>query len=141
LPDRPARNIAFIAFSAEEEGVLGSRFWVEHAPIDVKSITAMINADMVGRLREGKLLVDGAATAGDWQTIAKKASDGLGLELAFGSEGYGASDHSSFTAARVPVAFLFTGTHDDYHMPSDTADKINAEGEARVAALAGRMLL
>lgn len=141
FPSRPARNVAFITFSAEEVGVIGSRHWVEHAPIDAKSITAMINADMVGRLREGKLLVDGSATAAAWPDLAKKAAEGLDFNLAFGSEGYGASDHSSFTAARVPVAFLFSGTHEDYHKPSDTPDKINAEGGAKIATLAGRMLL
>lgn len=141
LPNKPERNVAFITFSAEEVGILGSRHWVEHAPVDVKSIAAMINADMVGRLRDGKLLIDGSSTAAAWPEIAKKAADGLGLDLSFGSEGYGPSDHSSFTAARVPVAFLFTGTHEDYHKPTDTADKVNAEGEAKISTLASRMLL
>lgn len=141
LPRRPARNVVFITFGAEELGTIGSHYWVEHPPVPVGSIAAMINADMVGRLREGKLIVEGTGTAARWPELARAASAGLSLDLAFGTEGFGASDHTSFTAARVPVAFLFTGVHDDYHRPSDTADKINAEGEERVATLAARLAL
>jgi Peptidase family M28/PDZ domain len=141
LPRRPARNVIFIAFGAEELGTLGSHHWVEHAPVPVSAITAMINADMVGRLRDGRLIVEGTGTSARWPELARAASSGLSLDLALGTEGFGASDHTSFTAARVPVAFLFTGVHDDYHRPSDTADKINAAGEERVATLAARLAL
>ena len=85
--------------------------------------------------RRARALVDGTATAANWQDIAKKASGGLGLDITYGGEGYGASDHSSFTAARVPVAFLFTGTHDDYHKPSDEVAKIDFDKLARVTEL------
>lgn len=141
LPARPARGIAFVGFGAEEIGAIGSKHWVERSPIPVNSIVGMINADMVGRLREGKLVVDGAKTAAQWPDIAKLANDGLGLNLVFGAEGFGASDHASFTAARIPVSFLFTGAHDDYHKPTDTADKINHDGIVKIATLAGRMAL
>jgi len=144
LPARPERNVVFVAFGAEEVGTIGSRWFVDHPPQpigSVKQIAAMINADMVGRLRDGKLLVDGVGTSQGWEGVVKPASDGLGLTLTYGAEGFGASDHAPFTAARVPVAFLFTGVHDDYHRPSDTADKVNAEGAARIAALAARMAL
>jgi hypothetical protein len=144
MPGRPDRNIVFAAFGAEELGVFGSRHFVEHPPApiaSVKSIVAMINADMVGRLREDKLLVDGVGTSPAWEPIVKGASEGLGLKITQGSEGFGASDHSSFTGVRVPVTFLFTGVHEDYHLPSDTADKVDAEGAARVATLAGRLAL
>lgn len=144
LPGRPERNLVFVAFGAEEVGTIGSRFFVDHPPApigSVKQIAAMINADMVGRLRENKLLVDGVGTSPGWEGLVKPASEGLGLTLAYGAEGFGASDHAPFTAARVPVAFLFTGVHDDYHRPTDTADKVNTEGEARIAALAARMAL
>src|SRR6185437_364485 len=83
----------------------------------------------------------GVGTAAGWRPLVDAAAQGLGLDLAFGGEGFGASDHSSFTAVRVPVAFFFTGVHEDYHRPSDTADKINAEGEERVATLAARLAL
>jgi hypothetical protein len=141
LPARPARGIAFIGFGAEEIGAIGSRYWVEHPPVPINSVVAMLNADMVGRLREDKLVVDGAKTAAQWPDIAKAANEGLALNLVFGDEGFGASDHASFTAARVPVSFLFTGAHDDYHKPTDTADKINKDGIVKIATLAGRMAL
>ncbi|MGK3998056.1 M20/M25/M40 family metallo-hydrolase [Sorangium sp. So ce1024] len=144
LPTRPDRNVLFIAFGAEELGTIGSRHFVEHPPAPLagmKSIVAMINADMVGRMREDKLLVDGLGTSPDWRPIVDGAARGLGLALQYGVEGFGASDHTSFTASRVPVAFLFTGVHEDYHRPSDTADKINAAGIARCSVLAARMAL
>lgn len=144
LPQAPDRNLLFVAFGAEELGTLGSRHFVDHppAPLDsVKPIAAMINADMVGRMREGKLIIDGVGTSADWKSIVQGASAGLGLTLQFGAEGFGASDHASFTAARVPVAFLFTGAHDDYHMPSDTADRVDAAGVARAVVLAARIAL
>ncbi|XXX76928.1 M20/M25/M40 family metallo-hydrolase [Sorangium sp. So ce134] len=144
LPARPDRNLLFIAFGAEELGTLGSRHFVDHPPAPlggIKPVVAMINADMVGRMREDKLLVDGLGTSPDWKPIVDDAARGLGLALQFGVEGFGASDHTSFTASRVPVAFLFTGVHEDYHRPSDTADKINAAGVSRCAVLAARMAL
>lgn len=141
LPATPSRNIVFIAFGAEEIGAIGSRYWVEHAPVPMKSVVGMVNADMVGRMRDNKMVLDGTATAASWTDLAKAANNGLGLNLTFGGEGFGASDHASFTAARVPVAFLFTGVHDDYHKPSDTADKLNLEGIERAATLAGRLAL
>ncbi|WP_437278768.1 M20/M25/M40 family metallo-hydrolase [Sorangium sp. So ce375] len=144
LPERPARNLLFIAFGAEELGTIGSRHFVDHPPAPLagmKPVVAMINADMVGRMRGDKLLVDGLGTSPDWKPIVDGAAQGLGLALQFGVEGFGASDHSSFTASRVPIAFLFTGVHEDYHRPSDTADKINAAGVSRCSVLAARMAL
>lgn len=139
LPEKPSRNIVFMAFGAEELGALGSRHWVEHPPVPVTSIVAMINADMVGRMRERTLVVDGVSTAAAWNELLQKANEGLSLNLKLGAEGFGASDHASFTAARVPVAFLFTGVHDDYHLPSDTAEKIDVGGIDLAATLAARL--
>jgi hypothetical protein len=109
--------------------------------VPLASIDAMINADMVGRLRDEHLLVDGVGTAAAWPDLITPASEGLRFDLSFGSEGFGASDHASFTGARVPVTFFFTGVHADYHLPSDTADKINSEGEERVATMVARLAL
>jgi hypothetical protein len=139
LADKPSRNIVFMAFGAEELGTLGSRHWVEHPPVAMTSIVAMINADMVGRMRERTLVVDGTGTSAAWPELLQKANDGLSLNLKLGAEGFGASDHASFTGARVPVAFLFTGVHDDYHLPSDTADKIDVGGIDLAATLAARL--
>ncbi len=141
LPRGPERNVLFLAFGAEEIGTIGSRYWVDHPTVPLASVTAMINADMVGRLRDDHLLVDGTGTAAPWPDLAREANAGLGLDLALGAEGFGASDHTSFTAARIPVAFLFTGVHDDYHQPTDTADKINVAGEERVVTFAARLAL
>jgi hypothetical protein len=139
LPGGLDRSVEIIAFGAEEVGCIGSRYWIAHPSAPLDHVVAMINADMVGRLRDDKLVVDGVGTSPGWTPLVEAASTGLGLHLAFGAEGFGASDHASFTAVHVPVAFLFTGAHADYHKPSDTADKVNAEGEERVATLAARL--
>jgi Peptidase family M28/PDZ domain/PA domain len=139
LPRRPLRNVIFMAFGAEEIGAIGSRFWVDHPTVPLEQVTAMLNADMVGRLRDGRVIVDGTGTAAGWTDRINAAAEGLDLDLALGAEGFGASDHTSFTASRIPVAFFFTGVHDDYHLPSDTADKINSAGEEKVATLAARL--
>lgn len=139
LPERPMRNILFAAWGAEEIGLVGSRYFIDHPTVPLANVNAMINADMVGRLRERQLLVDGTATADGWNDLVKRSADGLRLQVTFGAEGYGASDHASFTGAKIPVAFLFTGVHDDYHLPSDTADKINFEGVSTISVLAARL--
>ncbi|MBK9260455.1 MAG: M20/M25/M40 family metallo-hydrolase [Polyangiaceae bacterium] len=141
LPEKSSRSVVFIAFGAEELGTLGSRHWVEHPPVPMTSIVAMINADMVGRMRERTLVVDGTGTSAAWTELLQKANEGLSLNLKLGAEGFGASDHAPFTAARVPVAFLFTGVHDDYHLPSDTAEKIDVGGIDLAATLAARLTL
>jgi membrane-associated protease RseP (regulator of RpoE activity) len=102
----------------------------------------MVNLDMVGRAREGKVYVDGADTARGLRDVVRALADRaprLPIQLAFGGDGYGPSDHTSFYARGVPVLFLFTGAHADYHRPSDTADQIDAEGLAAVARLAHRI--
>ena len=139
LQDKPSRNILFMAFGAEELGTLGSRHWVEHPSVPIGSVVAMVNADMVGRMRDRTLVVDGTGTAAAWPELLQKANEGLSLNLKLGAEGFGASDHASFTGARVPVAFLFTGVHDDYHLPSDTAEKIDVGGIDLAATLAARL--
>ena len=141
LPRAPERSVLFLSFGAEEIGAIGSRYWVQHPSVPLDRVVAMINADMVGRLRDEKLIVDGVGTSPGWKPLIEAAAQGLGFDLTLGGEGFGASDHASFTAVRVPVAFLFTGAHPDYHKPSDTADQINAPGEERVVTLAGRLAL
>ena len=139
LGKRPARNVLFASFGAEEIGLIGSRWWIDHPTIPAANIVAMINADMVGRMRDRQLLVDGVSTANEWPGLVKAASAGLRLDITNGGEGYGASDHATFTGAKIPVAFLFTGVHADYHMPSDTADKINVDGISVTSVLAARL--
>jgi peptidase M28-like protein/PDZ domain-containing protein len=140
----PRRTIALVAFSGEELGLLGSSFFVKHPPPgcapDAEQL--MVNLDMVGRPQEGKVYVQGADTARGERARVERlaaATPPIPLRLAFGGSGYGPSDHTSFFAAGVPVLFLFTGAHADYHRPSDTAEKIDKAGLAAVARLAHRV--
>ena len=139
----PRRTVLFAAFAAEEIGLLGSSELVKNPPAacPVEKMQLMVNLDMVGRLREKRLYVDGADTGKGLRDLVKQAvaaPAALPLELAFGGDGYGPSDHTSFHARRVPVLYLFTGAHADYHRPGDTADKLNTEGLAAIARLAAR---
>jgi hypothetical protein len=146
------RTIIFIAFGGEEEGLYGSQFYVNNPVFPLDKTIAMINLDMVGRLNENKLTVGGMGTASEWKELVNnknfevfgplsgkaKAISGdaqLGsavFSLQLNDDGFGPSDHSSFYGKKVPVLFFFTGTHNDYHKPTDTADKINYQGEANV---------
>jgi hypothetical protein len=134
------RSIIFANFSGEEEGVLGSMYMVDHFPVAVDSISAMLNFDMVGRLTNDILLVSGHGTAKELPSIISAANVAPMFRISGDSDGFGPSDHSAFYAKNVPVLHFFTNQHDDYHKASDTPDKINAAGEARVVALAERIL-
>jgi hypothetical protein len=130
------RSIVFVAFSGEEEGLIGSNFYVNNPAWPLAQTVAMVNMDMIGRMRDRKLIVGGVGTAKEWRDLVDTANraggDQTRFALTLNEDGFGPSDHSSFYAKQVPVLFLFTGTHDDYHKPSDTADKINYEGEVRI---------
>jgi Tol biopolymer transport system component len=134
---RLRRDVYLVAFSGEEEGTLGSTAFTRQPPAGLATgdVVAMLNMDMVGRLRGNQLSVLGGDSAAEWRQLvpAACARERVGCNL--GGDGYGPSDHSPFYAAGVPVLHFFTGSHDDYHKPSDTADKINAIGGARVAML------
>ncbi len=126
------RSIIFVTFSGEELGLLGSAYMVNNLPVETKSIVTMINLDMVGRLNDDKqLVVYGTGTSGIYKELLN-SSNTQNFKLAFNDEGYGPSDHSSFYGKEIPVLFFFTGTHTDYHRPSDDADKINIEGTENV---------
>jgi aminopeptidase YwaD len=140
----PRRSVIFVNFSAEELGVLGSSWFVKHSPVPTQSIVAMLNFDMVGRLRNDKLIVYGTATATELKGIVDSANAAAAggtamLRVTGGGDGYGPSDQSSFYAKDIPVLHFFTDLHDDYHRATDDADKINAAGEARVVELALRV--
>jgi hypothetical protein len=135
------RSIVFVAFGAEELGTLGSAHFVKQPPLPLDGVVAMINLDMVGRLRDHGLDVHGVGTSPVWKPLLDEANRGPGLKLRLHEGGYGPSDHNSFYAAGKPVMFAFTGVHPDYHRPSDTADKINAEGLLRVVSLVERVAL
>ena len=137
---RPARRSIIVAnFSGEEQGLLGSSYFVDHMPVPIDSIDAMLNFDMVGRLRNDKLLVFGVATATEWPSIVAAANVQPKLAIAAQGDGFGPSDHSSFYSKNIPVLHFFTDQHEDYHKVSDVAARINAGGEARIVALAERI--
>jgi hypothetical protein len=132
----PAKSIVFAAFAAEELGLLGSGHYVGSPAVPIERTDAMLNFDMVGRLRGDRLLVMGAGTAEGLDSLVSRTARPMHFALKLSTDGYGPSDHSSFYKARVPVLAFFTGAHADYHKPSDTWDKVDAGGIARVAALA-----
>jgi peptidase M28-like protein/PDZ domain-containing protein len=192
-PAKPRRTIVFIAFSGEEEGLLGSDYYVTHPLLPLQNTVAMVNMDMIGRLQDSKLIIGGVGTAPEWRAMIQKQNsvdmmrtatardildrpvdedlrfkvnprgvDGMPIVLSangtpvvsrslpslalapftltLNEDGFGPSDHSSFYLKKIPVLFFWTGTHDDYHKPSDTADKINYEGEARILAFVERLI-
>ena len=173
---KPRRTIVFIAFSGEEEGLIGSNYYVNHPVVPLPNTVAMINLDMVGRLNENKLVIGGVGTAQDWRamidagniaqstTIALNSRTGSGsskerpmvigangrpvvmtdpakrFSLTLNEDGFGPSDHSSFYGKQIPVLFFWTGTHADYHKPSDTAEKINYDGLARITSFVANIV-
>jgi Peptidase family M28/PDZ domain/PA domain len=139
------RGILFMAFAGEEHGLLGSGFYVNHPWLPMGKAVAMINMDMIGRIRDGKVYLAGSGTGSTLKKLVEDAKTHSTLEFDISEQaGYGSSDHTSFTAAQVPVLFFFSGLHGDYHKPSDTWDKINAADATKllafVAELGGKML-
>jgi hypothetical protein len=137
------RSIVIIAFDGEEMGLLGSKYFINNPLIDPKKIIAMFNFDMIGRLvaDSGALVISGTGTAIESEQILKDHSGGLGYELKFSPEGYGASDQSSFYAENIPVFFFTTGAHEDYHTPDDDADRINYIGSKEVLDFAYNVII
>jgi len=138
---RPARRSIVVAhFSGEELGLLGSQWFVDHPVVPLDRVVAMVNFDMVGRLRNDKLIVYGVATARELPAIVDSANVAPALTVSAVGDGFGPSDHSSFYARGIPVLHFFTDLHDDYHRATDDVDRINAPGEARVVAVAERVV-
>lgn len=135
----PARSVLLIAFSGEELGLLGSSHYVRNPVIPIARTVAMLNLDMVGRLREGRLLALGAATAAEFPAILDSLNATAGFDLRASGDGYGRSDHASFYIAKVPVIHFFTDLHEDYHRASDDAATINTDGLAQVATFTARL--
>ncbi|MEA2599984.1 MAG: hypothetical protein QOF89_976 [Acidobacteriota bacterium] len=131
------RDVYLVAFSGEEAGTLGSTAFTRQPPgsLKIADLVAMLNMDMVGRLRGNLVNVLGGESAEEWKDIVPPLCGRDAIQCTLSGDGYGPSDHSPFYAAGVPVLHFFTGAHTDYHKPSDDADKINAIGGARVATL------
>jgi hypothetical protein len=130
--ERPARTIVFIAFSGEELGLLGSAYYVNHPIYPLSTTMAMINLDMVGRLRQKRLIVYGSRTATEFPALLDSLNWHAGLDLHAHGDGYGPSDQSSFYAAGRPVLHFFTDLHEDYHRTTDDWQKINVDGFEQV---------
>ena len=171
---KPRRTIVFAAFSGEEEGLLGSNYYVKNPPVPLANTIAMINMDMIGRMKDNKLVIGGVGTAPEWRPLIETAnllqgvtvsatgtpastrnyplvvaSNGRAIVtsdstkqfvITMNEDGFGPSDHSSFYARQIPVLFFWTGTHEDYHKPSDTADKINYTDQSRILAVVAKIV-
>ena len=129
------RTILFVAFSGEERGLLGSAHYTANAAVPLADTAAMVNLDMVGRLDGNKIVVHGTGTGTGLDALVDRFVAARGFEAAKEPGGFGPSDHSSFYARKIPVLHLFTGSHTDYHRPTDTADKINYDGMVRITRL------
>lgn len=142
---RPRRAVLFVLFTAEERGLLGSRYMTQHddeLPISLSldRTVAMLNLDMIGRLRGDTLYVFGTGSGREWDALLEEANRPPGLEFSRIAAGVGASDHTMFYLRKIPVLHFFTGLHNDYHRPSDTADKVNVDGAVRVLDLVEALL-
>ncbi len=133
------RNLVFIAFGAEEMGLLGSAHFVNHPVFPLEKTIAMLNMDMIGRMKDSALAISGIGTAKEFEDLCKSENrENFKLKLSPG--GFGPSDHSSFYAKNIPVLFFFTGNHANYHKPTDTWEKINYADESRVVRYVARLI-
>ena len=133
---RLQRGILFLAFAAEEIGLLGSGHWVENPTKPLDKAVAMFNFDMVGRIQQRRLYVGGVGTAAAFEDLVASAGTAHGFQIDRSKDSHSSSDHTSFAAKRIPVLFFFSGLHSDYHKPSDTADKIDGESAVDLVWLA-----
>lgn len=129
------RRILFMAFSGEELGLLGSEAYARRPLYDLKKTVAMINLDMVGRIRKENIFAHGVGTSPQFPDQIKRLCEKQGLKPLLRSSGYGPSDHASFYERGVPVVHFFSGFHPDYHRPSDDADKLNLDGMRKIVAV------
>jgi Zn-dependent M28 family amino/carboxypeptidase len=124
-----------VAFSGEELGLYGSRYVVAHPPVPLPSIKAMINLDMVGRMKDSAVSVSGTGSAKEFQRLLDEASRPLGIAIRSSSRNSGGSDHTPFYQKGIPVLHFHTGMHDDYHRPTDDWEKLNIEGMVKISDL------
>lgn len=126
------RGILFINFAGEELGLLGSAEWVKEPTLPLDKAVAMVNMDMIGRIKDDKVYVGGVGTGSTFQTILNQAEGKATFKYENSPGGYSSSDHTSFVTKHIPVLFFFSGLHSDYHKPSDTWEKINADSAVRL---------
>jgi aminopeptidase YwaD len=137
-----SRSIIFVAFGAEEMGIIGARYFTEHSPVPVKSIKAMINMDMVGRLVEGNSVINisGTGTSNVTDSLINIYEKNRIFTVKRVPDGYGPSDHAAFYTAGVPVCFITTGAHGDYHTPQDSPEKINYNGQQSITGFSADLI-
>ncbi|MDJ0973378.1 MAG: M28 family peptidase [Planctomycetota bacterium] len=135
VENRPRRSLLFIAFSGEERGLLGSRHYVENPSVPLDDIVAMLNMDMVGRSRDGRMQIGGVGTAKGLQQLVAKENEPYKLRIQWDPQGTAPTDSTSFFRKRIPVLFFFTGLHKDYHRPSDDVELINFPDMLKIAHL------
>jgi hypothetical protein len=126
------RGILFESFAGEELGLLGSAAWVKDPTKPIEKAVAMLNMDMIGRIKDDKVFVGGVGTGSTFPKVLEQAEDDSHLKFEYSQSGTTSSDHTSFVAKKIPVLFFFSGLHADYHKPSDTWEKINPEAAARL---------
>jgi membrane-associated protease RseP (regulator of RpoE activity) len=134
------RSYVLIFFSGEELGTLGSQAYVAMPFYPLSQTIAMLNMDMVGRLQNKALSIGGTGTSTVWPSLISRHNADSTFSITMNPDGFGPSDHASFYGKDVPVLFFFTGMHDDYHKPSDDADKINYAGQEKITKLVGAIV-
>jgi aminopeptidase YwaD len=132
MKGRLERGILFASFAGEELGLLGSAEWVKEPTRPIGKAVAMLNMDMIGRIKDDKVYVGGVGTGSDFKSLLEQEQSKSPFKFEYSAGGYSASDHTSFVARGIPVLFFFSGLHSDYHKPSDTWDKINAPAAAHL---------
>ena len=130
--DKLKRSILFLCFTGEEEGLIGSSYFTKSDEFKKYNVVAMLNMDMIGRLNNEKLILNGTGTSSYWIPKIEELNKKYNFTTSMNPDGFGPSDHSSFYAKDIPVLMFFTDLHSDYHKPSDTPDKINTAGEEKV---------
>ena len=133
------RSILFMNFAGEELGLLGSAEWVNQPTRPLAKAVAMINMDMIGRIRDDKIYIGGVGTGSTFKSVLEQAQQDAPFKIEYSAGGYSSSDHTSFVTKKIPVLFFFSGLHSDYHKPSDTWDKINAPSAARLLDMIDRV--
>jgi Zn-dependent M28 family amino/carboxypeptidase len=134
------RGLMFAFWSGEEMGLIGSSFFAEHPMTPLSNVAACINFDMVGRLNENKLLLQGAGSSPAWRLLAEECNVPARFNLALQEDPYLPTDVTAFYPKHVPVLNFFTGSHEDYHRPTDTAEKLNYGGMARIDRFAHQLI-
>jgi len=140
-PEKFRRGVIFAAWSGEEIGIIGSAAFCEHPPVALNKIAAYVNADMVGRLRDNKLTMQGVGSSHAWRKLIEKRNVAAGFNVTLQDDPYLPTDVTSFYPKNIPVLNFFTGAHEDYHRPTDTAEKINYEGLERIAKFSQQIVL